>query len=65
MKAYVAVSGGLFGLVGIAHLLRLFVEREALSDPEFIAYNLALFLFGGGLAAWALQLLRRLRGRSV
>jgi hypothetical protein len=34
MKAYLVVSGVLFGLVGIAHLLRLFV----------LAHNVALFL---------------------
>jgi hypothetical protein len=65
MKAYLVVSGVLFGLVGIAHLLRLFVERDRLSDPWFLAHNLALFIVGGGLAVWALQLLRRQRGPSA
>jgi hypothetical protein len=36
MKAYLVVSGALFALVGIAHLLRLFVERDRLSDPWFL-----------------------------
>jgi hypothetical protein len=65
MNAYLAVSGTLFGLVGIAHLLRLFVERDSLSDPRFLAHNLALFVVCGGLAIWALQLLRRQRGPSA
>jgi len=65
MKAYLVVSGVLFGLVGIAHLLRLFVEGHALSDPWFLAHNVALFLVGGGLAVWALRLLMRHRGPSA
>ena len=59
MKAYLVVSGILFGVVGIAHLLRLFVERDQLSEAGFLAHNLALFIVGGGLAVWALLLLRR------
>jgi hypothetical protein len=65
MKAYLVVSGTLFGLVGFAHLLRLFVERDRLSDPWFFAHNLALFIVGAGLAVWALQLLRRQRAPSA
>jgi hypothetical protein len=59
MKAYLVVSGALFGLVGAAHLLRLFVEGHPLSDPPFLIHNLALFVAGMGLAAWALRLLVR------
>jgi hypothetical protein len=65
MKAYLVVSGALFGFVGIAHLLRLFVERDQLSDPWFLAHNFALVVLCGGLAVWALQLLRRRRGPSA
>jgi len=65
MKGYLVVSGFLFGLVGVAHLLRLFVERGELADPWFLAHNLALFFVGGGLAVWALQLLRRQPGPSA
>ena len=65
MKPYLIVSGTLFGLVGIAHLLRLFVERDQLSDPWFLAHNLALVIIGGGLAAWALQLLRLKRAPAA
>jgi hypothetical protein len=46
-------------------LLRLYAERDQLSDPWFLAHNLALFIVGGGLAVWALQLLRRRRGPSA
>ncbi|MBV8143700.1 MAG: hypothetical protein JO184_01745 [Gammaproteobacteria bacterium] len=58
MKAYLVISAALFGLVGVAHLLRLFVESDQLSDPWFLAHNLALFVVGGGLAGWAVRLLR-------
>ena len=65
MKAYLLVSGAIFGLVGIAHLCRLFVEGHPLSDPWFLGHNVALFIVGGGLAGWALQLLRREREPSA
>jgi hypothetical protein len=62
MKAYLIVSGAIFGIVGVAHGLRLFVEGHALSDRWFITHNVALFVLGAGLALWALRLL--LRGRE-
>jgi hypothetical protein len=65
MKAYLVVTGALFGLVGVAHLLRLFVEGHPLSDPWFLGVNLALFAVGGGLAVWAVRLLIRLRDPSA
>ena len=65
MKAYLVVSGALFGLVGIAHLIRLFVEGHPLSDLWFVGVNLALFIVGGGVAAWAMLLYRRLREPSA
>ena len=65
MKAYLIVSGAIFGLVGVAHLLRLFVEEHPLSDPWFIGHNVALFIVGAGLAAWAIRLLMRLREPSA
>lgn len=61
MKAYLVLTGTLFGLVGAAHLLRLFVEGRPLSDPWFPGVNVALFIVGGGLAVWAMRLLMRLR----
>jgi hypothetical protein len=65
MKAYLLVTGTIFGLVGVAHLLRLFVEGHALSDPWFLGHNLALFVVGVGLALWAARLVVRLRGPSA
>jgi hypothetical protein len=65
MKAYLVVTGTIFGLVGIAHLLRLFVEGHPLSDCWFLGHNVALFLVGGGLAVWAVRLLVSLRRPSA
>ena len=62
MRAYVVVTGSIFGLIGIAHLIRLFVEGHPLSDTGFLAGNLALFLVGAGIAGWAARLLVGLRG---
>jgi hypothetical protein len=60
MKAYVIVTGTLFGLMGIGHFLRLFVERRPL-DSWFLGINLAVSLVGAGFAIWAIQVLRRTR----
>lgn len=57
MKAYLITTGAIFGLVGIAHLARLFFEGHSLSDTGFVVGNLALFLVGGGIAVWAGRLL--------
>ena len=63
MKAYIVVTGSIFGLVGVAHLLRLFLEggHSLAADPWFFVGNLALFVIGGGIAVWALRLLADLR----
>ncbi|HEY2685830.1 MAG TPA: hypothetical protein VGI93_20140 [Steroidobacteraceae bacterium] len=64
MKAYLAVTGCLFGLVGLAHLVRLFAESgHSLSDPAWLAPNLGLFVVGGGVAVWALRLYRHAASR--
>lgn len=60
MKAYIIVTGAIFGLIGVAHFLRLFFEADSLSDPWFVGSNLALFFIGGGIAVWAARLLVRL-----
>lgn len=64
MKAYLIFTGVIFGLVGIAHLLRLFFEGHSLSDPWFLGSNLALFVIGGGIAVWAARLLVGLRSHA-
>ena len=65
MKAYLITTGAIFGLVGIAHLLRLFIEGHPLSDPWFLGSNLALFVVGGGIAVWAARLLVGLRSHPA
>jgi hypothetical protein len=62
VKSYLIVTGSIFGLIGVAHLLRLFIEGRPLSDSWFLASNLALFMVGGGFAVWAGRLLVSLRG---
>lgn len=60
MKAYLLLTGSIFGLIGAAHLLRLVLEpgHSLSADPWFFAGNLAIFIVGGGVAVWALRLLR-------
>jgi drug/metabolite transporter (DMT)-like permease len=64
VKTYLVVTGGVFGLVGIAHLLRLSVEGHPWSDPWFLGINMGLFIVAGGFAAWASLLFKRLREPS-
>lgn len=64
MKAYVVVTGTIFGLMGIGHGLRLFFEARS-SDPWFVGINLALSIAGIGFAVWAIQVLRLARAPSV
>jgi hypothetical protein len=62
MKAYVASTGTLFGLVALAHLLRTFAEWSRLTeDPWFILEGPGLGAFAGAFAVWALRLLWRAR----
>ena len=58
MKTYVAITGVLFGLLTVAHIVRMFVEgiRKA-SDPVFLIFT----VLSAALCVWALQLLRRSR----
>jgi hypothetical protein len=60
MRAYLQISGGLFGLVALAHLLRLFrhspIDLAGHMVPMWASW-LGLVL-AGGLSVWALRLLR-------
>ncbi len=52
------ISGTLFGLVAVAHLLRLIQERSLLStDPGYFLGIAGLGLLGAFLAIWAWRLL--------
>ena len=60
MRAYLRISGTLFGLIALAHLLRLFRHWPV----DFAGYGVPLWvswlglLLAGGLGFWALRLLR-------
>ena len=64
MKPYLIVTGTIFGLIGLAHLLRLFIERHPWSDYGFLGPNLLLALLGGGIAVWSMRLLMQLHARA-
>jgi hypothetical protein len=55
MKAYVMTTGAVFGLIALAHLLRILAEGPHLAtDPFFVL----LTLVAGTLSLWAWRLLR-------
>jgi hypothetical protein len=56
MKAYVITTGAVFGLVTVAHLLRIVTEDPHLAtDPVYILITVA----SAALCIWALYVLRR------
>jgi hypothetical protein len=61
MQAYFVITGVIFGLIALAHLMRLLVEGRAASDPAFLLANLAIATLGAALAVWAAGLLLGLR----
>jgi heme/copper-type cytochrome/quinol oxidase subunit 1 len=61
MKAYLITSGAVFGLLFLAHLLRIMVEGMHLArDPLYVLITLA----AAGLCLWALRLLMLSRQRQ-
>jgi len=54
MKAYIATSGAVFGLLVVAHILRVIEEPAMARDPWFILITVAAAAF----AAWAWRTLR-------
>ena len=55
MKAYVITSGAVFGLLTLAHLLRMIAEGPRVAtDPLFVLITVA----AAGLCAWAWRVLR-------
>lgn len=55
MKAYVMTSGAIFGLLTLAHLLRILEEGPHLArNPWFVLITVA----AGALCLWALRVLR-------
>ncbi len=56
MKAFLITSGAVFGLIVVAHLVRVIVEPQMASDPWFWA----LTVVAGALSFWAWRLAWRL-----
>jgi hypothetical protein len=55
MKAYVITTGAVFGLIALAHVLRILAEGPHLAtDPFFVLLTVA----AGTLSLWAWRLLR-------
>jgi hypothetical protein len=55
MKAYVMTTGVVFGLLTLAHILRIMVEGLHLArDPFYVLIT----LIAAGLCVWAWRLLR-------
>ncbi len=54
MKAYLITTGTVFGLIALAHVARVLVERPLATDPWFVL----LTLVAAGLSVWAWRLLR-------
>ena len=54
MKAYVMTTGAVFGLITLAHVLRIFAEGHLAADPWFVLLTVATAM----LSFWAWRLLR-------
>ena len=54
MRAYVATTGAIFGLLVLAHIWRVFEEGHLAEDPWY----LLITLVAAGLCLWAWRLLR-------
>jgi hypothetical protein len=54
MKAYVITTGVVFGLLTLAHLWRIIVERHLATDPIFILITVV----AASLCVWAWRVLR-------
>ncbi len=55
MKAYVMITGGLFGLITLTHLWRMTEERQMATEPWYILITIA----AGALCVWAWSLVSR------
>ena len=55
MKVYVMITGGLFGLITLAHLWRMTQERQTATEPWYVLITIA----AASLCLWAWRLVRR------
>jgi len=59
MKAYLVITGALFGLIAVMHLLKSIAERSAFTtDPWYYLGTSALGVVAAALSVWAWWLLR-------
>ncbi len=58
MKAYLGVTGSVFGLIVIAHIARIFMEGRQVMDVWWVL----LTLLAAAMAVWAGRLFRQLDG---
>ena len=49
MKAYIVTTGTLFGLIVVAHVLRIVAEPQLATDPWYILLTAA----AAGMSVWA------------
>jgi hypothetical protein len=56
MRAYLATTGAVFGLITLAHLARMVAEGPHLAREPFY---ILLTLLSAGLCLWAIRLLKR------
>lgn len=60
MRAYLATTAVIFGLLALAHVLRTIAESSRLTtDPGFLVEGPGIGLVAALLCAWAITLLRR------
>jgi hypothetical protein len=59
MKAYLATTGTIFGLLALMHVLRAIDERQSYSTNPFEFFSMAaLGLVAAALSVWAWSLFR-------
>ena len=56
MKAYIVTTGTLFGLIVVAHVLRIVAEPHLATDPWYILLTAA----AAGMSVWAWRAARSL-----
>jgi high-affinity Fe2+/Pb2+ permease len=60
VRAYLTVTGALFALLALAHLLRTIAESSRLTtDPGFLLEGPGIGIIAAGLCWWAWSLLRK------
>jgi hypothetical protein len=59
MKAYLMITGTLFAVLGVAHLLRTIAEWPRLTqEPSFILEGPGIGIVAAALCLWSWRLLR-------